>query len=78
VARTGAGLALDDGERRTRGVLELPDATVMAALAPAVRRVLDDPGHRREATRMAAAMRALAPVDAAVATLAAIGAGSPA
>jgi len=65
VARTGAGVALD-AERATRKVLALPDGATLAALRPAVERVLGDRSHRREAQRIAHAARALAPVDAAV------------
>jgi UDP:flavonoid glycosyltransferase YjiC (YdhE family) len=73
VARAGAGVALD-AERYTRAVLALPGAETHDRLPAAVQRVLDDPGYRREARRIADAMQALPPVDAAVDTLAAISA----
>jgi UDP:flavonoid glycosyltransferase YjiC (YdhE family) len=69
VERAGAGLALD-AERRA--VLGVPGPETMDALGPAVRRVLAEPSHRGEAQRIAAAMRALPPADAAVDALAAI------
>jgi UDP:flavonoid glycosyltransferase YjiC (YdhE family) len=65
VARAGAGIALD-AERATRRVVALPNAATLARLRPAVERVLGEPSHRREAQRIGAAARALAPVDAAV------------
>jgi len=71
VARAGAGVALD-AERATRPVLAVPGLDAMAALGAAVRRVLSEPSHRRDAERIAAAMRALPPTDAAVDALAAI------
>jgi UDP:flavonoid glycosyltransferase YjiC (YdhE family) len=71
VARAGAGVALD-AERDTRTVLALPGAATHDRLPPAVQRVLDDAGYRREARRIADAIQALPPVDAAVDTLAAI------
>ncbi|MEA2222780.1 MAG: hypothetical protein QOH83_1156 [Solirubrobacteraceae bacterium] len=73
VARAGAGLALD-AERETRRVLGLPGSATLDELAPAVQRVLTDPSYRREAGRIGAATHALAPVDAAVDALVAIGA----
>ena len=77
VAAAGAGVALD-GERATRPVLGLPGDSTLAALRPAVRRALDDPSIRQSAGRIAAAMRELPPVDAAVDVLTAIGARAPA
>ena len=71
VARVGAGLALD-AERATRPVLALPGADTIAGLRPAVQRVLDDGSLAAGARRIAADMRAHAPVDDAVAVLAAI------
>jgi UDP:flavonoid glycosyltransferase YjiC (YdhE family) len=71
VAAAGAGIALD-AERATRSVLGLPSAATVGELAPAVRRVLDDPSYRARAVGIADAMAALPPVDAAVDTLAAI------
>ena len=62
VARAGAGVALD-AERHTRRAIDLPSAETLAALRPAVEHVLSDPGPRREAQRVAAAMRALPSVD---------------
>ena len=62
VAAAGAGLALD-AERATRRVLGLPSVRTLAAIGPAVARVLEDPSYRQAAQRIAAAMRALAPVD---------------
>ena len=71
VAAAGAGIALD-AERATRNVLGLPSAATVGALGPAVRRVLEDPSYRAGAVRIADAMAALPPVDAAVDTLAAL------
>jgi len=62
VARAGAGVALD-GERHTRRSIELPSEETLAALAPAVERVLSHPGPREGAARVAAALRALPGVD---------------
>ncbi len=73
VAAAGAGVALD-AERGTRAVLGLPGDDTLGALAPAVRRVLADPAYRQAARGIAAAMGALAPVDAAVDALRAIAA----
>ncbi len=53
VAELGAGIALDD----------------VAGLAPAVAALLADPSHRTAAAAVAADVRALPPVDAAVAEL---------
>jgi UDP:flavonoid glycosyltransferase YjiC (YdhE family) len=58
--------------RATRNVLGLPSAATIAGLGPAVRRVLDDPSFRAGAVRIADAMAALPPVDAAVDTLTAL------
>jgi len=66
IARAGAGVALD-AERRS--VLGRPGPETMDALGAAVQRVLDDPSHRHEAQRIAGAMRALPPADAALAVL---------
>jgi UDP:flavonoid glycosyltransferase YjiC (YdhE family) len=71
VARAGAGVALD-AELHTRTVLGLPGPATLRALAPAVQRVIDDGSHRRAARDIAAGARALAPVDAATQTLAAL------
>jgi UDP:flavonoid glycosyltransferase YjiC (YdhE family) len=62
VARAGAGVALD-AERHTRRAIDLPSEESLAALRPAVEHVLADPGPRREARRVAAAIRALPSVD---------------
>ena len=69
VQRAGAGVALGD-DRATRGVLGLPAPSVLAALAPTVQDLLDDPAPRRRAEAIAAAMAALPPVDDAVEVLA--------
>ena len=65
VARAGAGVALV-GERRTRRVGGLPGPATVGELAPAVTRVLADPGFRRAAGEVAGAIRALPPVGAAI------------
>lgn len=65
VARAGAGITVAD-DRGTRNVLELPAAETIRELAGAVGSVLGDDGYRREADRIAAAMRALPPVDESV------------
>jgi UDP:flavonoid glycosyltransferase YjiC (YdhE family) len=72
VARAGAGVALGAAERHTRRAIDLPSEATLAALRPAVEHVLADPGPRRAATRIAAEMRALPPVDEAPAALEAI------
>jgi UDP:flavonoid glycosyltransferase YjiC (YdhE family) len=59
VARVGAGLALPSADRAVR------DKASLAGLGDAVRRVLAEPAFRDGAGRIAAAMRALPPVDAA-------------
>ena len=71
VARAGAGVALD-AERSTRRSLGLPGDGTIGELAPAVERLLGDPGYRHEARRIADEMRALPGVDAAVDVLATI------
>ena len=76
-AAAGAAVALD-AERDTRPVLGLPAASTLAELRPAVERVLEDPSFRWSAERIAAAMRALAPVDAAVDALGALAVRTPA
>ena len=68
VARAGAGVALV-ADRHTRRAIDLPSAETLAGLAPAVEHVLSDPGPRRAAQAVAAAMRALPPVDDAPAAL---------
>ena len=62
VARAGAGIAVAD-DRTARNVLELPAAETLRELAGAVTSVLDDGAYRREAGRVAGAMRALPHVD---------------
>ena len=74
MARAGAGLGLHEG-RGVRRSLELPLEHTFGELSTAVERVLEDPSYRHEAERIAAAMHALPPVDAAVDELAAIAAG---
>jgi UDP:flavonoid glycosyltransferase YjiC (YdhE family) len=69
VERAGAGIALDAG-RGSRKVLARPGPEVLDALGPAVQRVLGEASYRREAQRIAAAMRALPPADAALDVLA--------
>lgn len=70
VERAGAGIALD-AERSSRRVLARPGPEVLDALRPAVQRVLGEASYRREAERIAAAMRALPSADAALEVLAA-------
>ena len=64
VERAGAGVALDAD--RGRRVLARPGPDVTDGLGPAVQRVLEDPSHGREARRIAAAMAAQPPVEAAL------------
>jgi MGT family glycosyltransferase len=71
VARAGAGVALD-AERHTRRAVDLPDAATLAALGPAVEHLLTDPAPRQAAMKVAAEIRALPPVEAAVPALEAI------
>jgi UDP:flavonoid glycosyltransferase YjiC (YdhE family) len=73
VARVGAGLALD-AEHGSRRVLGLPEPATLAALAPAVQRLLADASYRRAAQRIAAAAGAAPPVDGAAGALVAIAA----
>lgn len=61
VVRTGAGITIAD-DRSARQVLDLPAAETIRKLAGAVSSVLGDDTHRREADRIADAMRALPPV----------------
>jgi UDP:flavonoid glycosyltransferase YjiC (YdhE family) len=75
VARAGAGIALD-ADRGERGALELPAPATLAGLRTAVERVLGDPRHRDAARRIALAMAALPPVDAAVDVLEAVAVGA--
>jgi UDP:flavonoid glycosyltransferase YjiC (YdhE family) len=65
VARAGAGVTIAD-DRTVRNVLDLPGPETLRRLAGAVTSVLGDPSYRREAGRIAEAMRALPPVDEAV------------
>jgi hypothetical protein len=69
VAQVGAGIALADGPRR---VFELPGPELIAALPDAVSRVLGEPGYGAAALRMAEAIAALDPIDAAVDLLAGV------
>lgn len=75
VARAGAGVALSE-ESRTRRATAVPGPGVLAELAPAVLRVLSDDSYRTAAVRIAAEMRALPAIDAAVVDLSEI-AGQP-
>jgi UDP:flavonoid glycosyltransferase YjiC (YdhE family) len=65
VVRTGAGVTVAD-DRTVRNVLDLPGAETLGRLTGAVTSVLNDPSYRREAGRIAEAMRALPPVDESV------------
>jgi UDP:flavonoid glycosyltransferase YjiC (YdhE family) len=65
VVRTGAGITIADG-RSARNVLDLPAAETIGRLAGAVSSVLNDETYRREAERIADAMRGLPPVDESV------------
>lgn len=67
LARTGAGLAID--AHGPQHLMTLPPAEAIAALGPAVQRVMGDGPHRRAARRLAEAMAALPGPDAAVAVL---------
>jgi UDP:flavonoid glycosyltransferase YjiC (YdhE family) len=71
VARAGAGVALD-AERHTRRGVDLPSAETLAALRPAVERLLSDPAPRRAARAIAEEIRALPPVEEAVPALEAL------
>jgi UDP:flavonoid glycosyltransferase YjiC (YdhE family) len=66
VAEIGAGIVLEDGERRT---FDPPGEHVIARLPNAVRRLLDDATFRRAAERIAGEIAALPPADAMVAVL---------
>jgi hypothetical protein len=59
--RTGAGITIAD-DRSARNVLDLPRAETIRELAGAVSSVVDDATHRRQAGRIAEAMRALPPI----------------
>jgi UDP:flavonoid glycosyltransferase YjiC (YdhE family) len=65
VARAGAGITIAD-DRSARTVLDLPAAETIRELAGAVSSILDDATYRRNAGRIADAMRALPPVDESV------------
>jgi len=65
VARAGAGIIVAD-DVEARGVLDLPPAETIDGLRRAVETVLSGASHRREAGRIAKAMRALPPVDESV------------
>ncbi|HWM10041.1 MAG TPA: glycosyltransferase [Solirubrobacteraceae bacterium] len=65
VSRSGAGVTVAD-DRTVRNVLDLPGPETLGRLAGAVTSVLNDPSYRREAGRIAEAMRALPPVDESV------------
>ena len=69
VERAGAGVALN-ADRGSRRVLAHPGPDVISGLGPAVERVLSEPP--TEAQRIAAAMRALPPAEAALDVLAAL------
>ncbi len=73
VARSGTGLSVAD-EQATRSALGLPEAKSIEGLHGAVARVLSDDSYRREAESIAAAMRALPPVEESVEVLEAIAA----
>ncbi len=68
VARLGAGLQLEEGERR---VFDPPQDAVIAALPGAVSRVLEEARFTEIAQSLGAEMAALPPADAAAAALAA-------
>ena len=65
VVRAGAGEMVAD-DRTVRNVLDLPGAATLGGLADAVTSVLNDPSYRREAGRIAKAMKVLPPVDESV------------
>lgn len=65
VVRAGAGVTVAD-DRTARNVLDLPEAEILGRLAGAVTSVLNGPSYRREAGRLAEAMRALPPIDESV------------
>jgi len=71
VERAGAGVALGS-DRLTRLAIEPPSEETVAALRPAVERLLADPAPRAAAQAIADEMRALPPVDEAVPALEAI------
>jgi UDP:flavonoid glycosyltransferase YjiC (YdhE family) len=65
VVRAGAGVTVAD-DRTVRNVLDLPGAETLGQLAGAVTSAINDPSYRREAGRIAEAMRVLPPVDESV------------
>ena len=65
IARAGAGITVAD-DASERKVLDLPRSTTIAELPGAVTSILENATYRREAGRVAAAMRALASVDESV------------
>ena len=65
VARAGAGITVAD-DASERKVLDLPAPTTIGELARAVTSVLEDATYRREADRVADAIRALPSVDESV------------
>jgi UDP:flavonoid glycosyltransferase YjiC (YdhE family) len=65
VVRAGAGVMVAD-DRTVRNVLDLPAPETLGQLTGAVTSVLNDPSYRREAGRIAEAMRVLPPVDESV------------
>ena len=69
VAEVGAGLVLEDGERR---VFEPPGPALMAALPGAVQEVLADPRFRHTVQGIGKEMAALPPASAAVSALQAL------
>jgi UDP:flavonoid glycosyltransferase YjiC (YdhE family) len=66
VEQVGAGVVLQDGERR---VFDPPSDDVIAMLPEAVQRALRDRGLRRTAQRLGREMAALPSADAAAAAL---------
>jgi UDP:flavonoid glycosyltransferase YjiC (YdhE family) len=72
VAELGAGTAIGDDRGRDDGMLDGPRPDAFAALPAAVEAVIGDPGYRSAARRVAAAIAALPPVDAAAGVLEAI------
>ena len=65
IARAGVGITVAD-DASERKVLDLPGSTTIAELPGAVTSILEDATYRREAGRVAAAMRALPSVDESV------------
>jgi UDP:flavonoid glycosyltransferase YjiC (YdhE family) len=65
VARAGAGLTVAD-DASVRKALEVPEPATVGELARAVTSILEEPACRREAVRVADAIRALPSVDESV------------